>query len=175
MWRRITSGRAFVLCPRGTRISPHSRGYYYKNDPALEREVLAAVHAVRRAFSRVDPGPAVYAGYSQGAMMGALMAERHPELFPRLVLVEGGHDWDIPTARRWHDGGGRRVLFVCGRRACDKDAKRASGWLRHSGVKTRIEYAPGAGHTPSGRVAERVRAGFAWVVEGDVRWQQHGA
>lgn len=172
LWRRITGGGAFVLCPRGTRIFPRaSSGYFYRNDPALEREVLAAVGAVRAAYPRVDPGPAVYAGYSQGAIMGALMAERHPDLFPRLVLVEGGHDWDIPTARRWHDGGGKRVLFVCGRRACDKDAKRAQGWLERAGVQTRVEYAPGAGHTPAGRVAERVDAAFSWVVQGDDRWQ----
>lgn len=171
LWRGITRGRAFVLCPRGTRVNRNTdSGYFFANDPALEKEVLAAVQAARASYPRVDPGPAVYAGYSQGAIMGALMAHRHPALFPRLVLVEGGHDWDIPTARRWHDGGGRRVLFVCGRRVCDEDARRASGWLGHVGVQTRIEYAAGAGHTPSGRVADRVRAAFDWVVQGDDRW-----
>ncbi len=173
LWRGITGGRAFVLCPRGTHIRPDdASGYYYKNDPALESEVLAAVAALGKAYPRADATAAVYAGYSQGAMMGALMAERHPELFARLVLVEGGHDWDIPTARRWHDGGGLRVLFVCGRRVCDKDARRASGWLKHGGVKTRVEYAPGAGHTPSGSVAKLVGAAFNWVVQGDARWRR---
>ncbi len=99
LWRGITRARGFVLCPRGTRINPHTdSGYFFKDDPALEREVLAAVQAVRATYPRVDPGPAVYAGYSQGAIMGALMAHRHPDLFPRLVLVEDSHDWDIPTA-----------------------------------------------------------------------------
>ncbi len=172
LWRKITGGDAFVLCPRGTPVNPHaSSGYFFRNDPALESEVLAAVGALRAAYARVDPGPAVFAGYSQGAIMGALMAHRHPDLFPRLVLVEGGHDWDIPSARHWHDGGGKRVLFVCGRRVCDKDAKSARGWLEHEGVETRVEYVPGAGHTPAGKVADRVDAAFGWVVEDDARWQ----
>lgn len=170
LWEQITRDRAFVLCPRGARISSGGDGYFYRNDRALEAEVVAAVQALREEHARVDPGPAIYVGYSQGAMMGAFMAHRRPALFPRLVLIEGGRDWNMPIAQAWHDGGGERVLFVCGRQVCRDDAARVRTWLEGAGAVVRIEYAPGAGHTPAGEVAERARAAFDWVIEGDARW-----
>lgn len=172
-WAQRVGRRAFVLCPRGKGIvASGERGYYYPNHHDLDREVLAAVAALRvEAGDRVDTERVVYAGYSQGATMGALMVREHAALFPRLVLVEGGFaEWTLGVARRYRAGGGERVLFVCGTTGCSAKAKRSARWLEQAGVNAALEYAAGAGHTADGAVADRVAARLEWVVEGDVRW-----
>ena len=126
VWGKIVNHRGFVLCPQGTRMNwdPY-QGFFFRHHHALEKEVLAALEALRERFGqRVANGPVVYAGFSQGATMGALMVVKHPRIFQRLVLVEGGEaEWDVPTAIRFRQGGGLRVLLVCGRRACTERAK----------------------------------------------------
>ncbi len=55
----------------------------------------------------------LYAGFSQGATMGALMLVDHAQEVKRLVLVEGGFaDWNVARARAFRERGGERVLFV---------------------------------------------------------------
>jgi pimeloyl-ACP methyl ester carboxylesterase len=94
-WASITAGRFVVLCPRGLPLGRDSGGYYFPDHFALEREVLAAVDALKRALGPrlLDEG-GVYTGYSQGATMGALMVVNHGRRFPHLMLIEGGSgDW----------------------------------------------------------------------------------
>lgn len=162
-----------MLCPQGTRMGwGQDLGFFFRHHHALEKEVLAALDALRSHFGdRIAPGPVVYAGYSQGGMMGALMVVKHPHLFQRLILVEGGEaEWDVPTATRFRQGGGQRVLLVCGRHPCAERARRSLSWLKKGGVDARLEYVPGGGHTYGGSVADRLHASFGWVVEGDSRW-----
>ena len=166
--------RGFVLCPAGVPFSrsPGS-GWFFRNHFELEREVLAAVAALRRAYAgRVDPGPAVYTGYSQGATMGALMVVKHAATFSRLILIEGGNrEWNVAIAKKYKRAGGERVLFACGVRYCKRGADKSAEYLQAGGVAARVEYAEGAGHIYDGPVAERVLAAFAWLVEGDPRWK----
>jgi predicted esterase len=173
VWREIVQDRGFVLCPQGTRMGwGQNLGFFFRHHHALEKEVLAALEALHARFGdRIAPGPVVYAGYSQGGTMGALMVVKHPHLFQRLVLVEGGEaEWDVPTATRFRQGGGQRVLLVCGRHPCAERARKSVGWLQKGGVDARLEHVPGGGHTYGGTVAERLLASFAWIVEGDPRW-----
>lgn len=174
LWRQLTGGEAYVLCPRGVRMVADRRvpsGYYFPDHHHLEREVVATMQALRSAAPEAADGGLVYVGYSQGATMGALMVGEHAGTFSRLVLIEGGsYEWSIPHARRFGRGGGERVLFVCGRRSCDAGARQSAAWLEQAGVKARAEYAPGAGHTPVGRVLERVTAALPWLLDGDPRW-----
>ena len=174
-WEPLLGARAFVLCPRGRPMSfanIEQGGHYYPDHFALEKEVLAALGALSEKYgARVDPGPAAYAGYSQGGIMGALFTQQHGQRFSRLALIEGGYtEWDIPSALRFKRAGGERVLFACGQRYCTRHAKQAMQWLDRAGVATRLEDAPGAGHTYGGAVGERVSAALAWLFEGDPRW-----
>jgi predicted esterase len=174
LWAEIVAGRGVVVCPRGVALSARYEGaYYFPNHHHLERELQAILRSVRGALSElVDDGPVVYAGYSQGGIMGALVARQHPSLLSRLVLVEGGAlEWDVPTANKFRRGGGERVLLVCGQGGCARAAARAKGWLERAGVAARAEHVSGAGHTTFGPVAERLRETFEWVVEGDARWR----
>ncbi len=175
VWSAIVAGRGFVLCPRGVPLgnAGDDSGFFFRDHHYLGRLVTAALGALRsRHGALVDPGPAVYTGYSQGASMGALFANHHPELFSRMVLIEGGHrEWDVATARAYRRGGGERVLFVCGGRYCANSARKAARWLERAELEVRVEHVEGGGHTYGGSVAERLAATFDWVVAGDPRWR----
>lgn len=178
LWRRVVADRAFVLCPRGIRTNrhaPHSQAaYYYPDHFALAREVLAAMDAlVARYQNRVDASRAVWAGFSQGAIHGALLVTLHPEKFPRAVLIEGGNgffnEWSPYSARKYARAG-ERVLFGCGSVHCVRTAERCAGYLEPRGVAARITHAEGAGHSYGPAMETRLSENLEWVVAGDARW-----
>lgn len=185
-WRAIVGDAAFVLCPRGVTSDVHAppgeRGYFYPTHHALEREVALAVAALRERFGpHVDPNRPIYAGFSQGATMGALFVarpprppepdRRDPPPFAGAILIEGGFDeWTLASARAFKAASGERVVFACGRAKCVDGAKRSAGYLRKAGVETVVIHAEGAGHTYEGAVKGRVEEAFPWVIEGDARW-----
>ena len=157
-WGKVSSGRFFVLCPRGTSLG--GGGYYYKTHLALESELVAALAAVRRTYGpMVRPDGGVYTGYSQGATMGALMIVDHGAEFPYLVLVEGGWgDWTLGRAKRFAATGGKSVALVCGGTGCMHRAEAAAKVLERAGLRARAELAPGGGHTYVG-IRRRARDG----------------
>ena len=178
LWARISQGKAILLCVRGRARSPApADGAYYPDHPTLERETFAALSALRARFAdRIAEGPVFYAGFSQGATMGALMLVEHASEVTRLVLVEGGFaDWSVPRARNFRARGGERVLFVCGRKACAEPARNAAHWFNDAGVAARVEYVPGAGHSHDARVEARIAAAYPWLIAGDARWEATAA
>lgn len=173
-WRALTSATAFVACPRGRSMARpgEAPAYYFPDHFWLEREVMALAAALERELgARADTRRMLYAGYSQGATMGALMIIAHAARFPRLVLVEGGFSqWNVAIGKRFRAGGGERVLFACGTAHCAARARRSAEWLERASVVTRVEYAEGAGHVFGGEVAERVARSLAFLSEGDARF-----
>lgn len=172
-WRRLSHGRAFLLCLRGLRThNDRPSGYYYPTHLVLEKELRAALEAFRERFPEAPSQAGLYAGFSQGAIMGAAMIADHGDEFPYLALLEGGFDyWSLAKAQRFARAGGKRVLFICGTQWCADKAETPAAWLRQSNVGVRVEHAPGAGHTPSGGVMERTKAALPWLTEGDPVWQ----
>jgi predicted esterase len=172
-WRRLSQGRAYLLCPRGERTNNlRPSGYYYRTHLALEQELNAALEAFRRRFPGVSRGSTLYAGFSQGAIMGAALIADHGDEFPYLALLEGGYEyWSPAKAQRFARAGGKRVLFVCGTQWCADKTELPAQWLRRANVGVRIEYAPGAGHTPSGEVMNHTRIALPWLTAGDEVWQ----
>jgi predicted esterase len=179
LWRRLIGERAFILCLRGQRTLrhvPHDRAaYYYPDHLALGREALAAIPALAALYpEQLDPTAVVWAGFSQGAIHGALVIAQHPSVFPRAVLVEGGNgffdEWSPFGARRFARGGGQRVLFGCGSPACVRTAARSAGYLDQAGIATRVAHAEGAGHSYGPQMERRLKEDFAWVVADDPRW-----
>jgi predicted esterase len=171
-WVRLTDGRAFVLSLRGTPFNSDSGAYFYRDHLALGKELNAALQAAQKAFGqRFAAGAGVYSGFSQGATMGVGMIPPYAEQLPHLVMIEGGYDyWSVSHARAFAKKGGKRVLFACGTGHCADKAQRSAEWLRQAGVEARVEYAPGAGHTPGGEVGARVAAALPWVVAGQDVW-----
>lgn len=180
-WRSILGARGFLLCPRGVLLGayaePADQGYFYPDHHALEREVNAALTALRARFgSHLDDRAPIYVGFSQGATMGALAFVKRPAAFARLVLIEGGvgesDEWTIERARAFRDSGGERVLFACGRPSCFLAAQRTLTYLKKAGLDGRVVHAAGAGHTYGGAVADAVSRELPWVLEGDPRWDR---
>ncbi len=174
-WSSVLGSSALVLCLRGRAMYPRraDTGYYFSDHYALERELLAALSALQRTHGeRISPGKAAFAGFSQGAIMGALVLPAHAERFDRLILVEGGYDdWNVAQAKKLARAGSTRVLFACGQTYCSTRAKRSASWLARGGVASRVELAPRAGHTYAGEVGERVQKALPWVFGGDARWR----
>ncbi|WP_437798628.1 hypothetical protein [Sorangium sp. So ce693] len=176
VWRDIVGDGAFVLCPRGVARpdSPSASDvrFTYESNARLEQEIDAGLAALRARFpEHVDPGAVLYTGFSLGAIMGSAIAARRAALFPRLVLVEGGHDkWTPATAKAFADGGGQRVLFVCAQAGCGAAAAAAAARLDKAGVLARVARSKEAGHRYDGPVAEETRRALDWLIDGDPRW-----
>jgi len=173
LWSRISKGKAILLCVRGRARGPTAEsGEYYPDHPTLERETFAALLALRARYpERLANGPVFYAGFSQGATMGALMLVEHANEVSRLVLVEGGFaDWNVARAKAFRERGGERVLFVCGRKECAEPARNSARWFKAAGVAAEVEYIPGAGHSHDARVEARIIARLPWLTAGDTRW-----
>lgn len=168
-WSRLTLGRAFVLCLRGTRINPRA-GFYFRDHHALDAELTGALASARRAFPRIAPGSGIYAGFSQGASMGALIVGKHARELPYVVLIEGFQQWNVALGRTFAERGGKAVLFACGTRECAKAADISTRALARVGPRARAEHAAGAGHTPGGQVEALVAARLGWLVRGDAAW-----
>jgi predicted esterase len=174
-WARMAKERAILLCIRGRARGPNpAHGEYYPDHPTLESETFAALTALRARFAeRIAQGGVYYAGFSQGATMGALMLPEHAAEVPRLVLVEGGvKDWSIARAREFRQRGGERVLFVCGQKDCADQARKSAHWFKLAGVPAKVEYVAGAGHSHDARVEARVLAALPWLTESDARWAE---
>lgn len=179
-WRRIVGDRAFVLCPRGHSMDPRAPadevGYFYTTHLDLGREITAALAALAARYpSHADTVAPVYAGFSQGAIMGALLLPRHPAGFARAVLIEGGYggfqEWNLRAARLFREHGGQAVLLACGRLQCAEQARTSAGYMQREGLEARVLHAPGAGHTYGGEVQDQVAGAFEWMVSGDHRFQ----
>lgn len=177
VWGEVVRGRAFVLCPRGVprrdSPSPSDPRFEYASNEALEREVDAGVEALRaRHPEHVDDGPLLWAGFSLGAIQGAVIAVRKPARYPRLALVEGGHEsWTRARAAAFAKGGGTRVLFACAQAGCTAAARAALPALAKAGVAAReVHGQRHEGHTYVGEVSDAFTAAFGWLVEGDPRF-----
>jgi pimeloyl-ACP methyl ester carboxylesterase len=175
LWSRIAPERAILLCIRGRARGPNpADGEYYPDHPALERETFAALSALRTRYGeRIAEGGVYYAGFSQGATMGALMLVEHAAEVKRLVLVEGGFaEWSVARARAFRERGGERVLFVCGRKECADAARKSAYWFKLAGVPAQLEYVAGAGHSHDARVEARIISALPWLSASDPRWAE---
>jgi hypothetical protein len=175
-YRDLLGDRAFVLCPRGIPREGEGGRFTYAGDDALDDEIDAALAALRARFpDHVDDGPSLYVGFSLGSHLGVALTSQRPSHFPRVILVEGGHDrWTSATANAFTAGGGLRVLFACGQLACAEAARPKAALLEAAGAAARVILAENAGHRSDGPVAALTRDALPWLLEGDPRWGLEG-
>ena len=178
VWRALVHDRAFVLCPRGIARtdspSDDDTRWTYADSAAFTKELDASLEALRARYAEyVDAGPMVYTGFSLGAILGVPYLMRDPARFPRVVLVEGGHDaWTAERARAFGAKGGQRVLFACGQPGCVIDARGPSSRLLRANVSSKTVHGAGVGHGYFGAVASEVGKQIDWLLEGDPRWTE---
>jgi predicted esterase len=173
LWRSLIGQRGVIVCPRGQPMRKGDEGYFYPTHLALEREVLAALKTLRERYpEHADTQPATYAGYSQGANMGALMLVEHGAELPRILLLEGGSgDMNPVRSKRFKKTGGQAVAIVCGRPKCSTQAQRASTYLRGLGLQGDAYYVEGAGHSNFQMMFPTLRQAFERLIETDARWR----
>ncbi|MBW2529319.1 MAG: hypothetical protein JRI23_34400 [Deltaproteobacteria bacterium] len=175
-WSRIVGSHGFVLCPRGKpRADSPARDdmrYSYPNNRWLEEEIDVALAALRARYGEyLAEGRIMYAGFSQGAIMGVAIAARHPTRFGPLVLIEGGTGrWTAARVKAYAAHPDQRVLFVCGQKGCDIAARNAAARLQRAGVEARHALVPGQGHSYGGPLNSPILDAWHWLVAGDERW-----
>lgn len=175
LWRSIVGERGVIVCPRGQPMKQgRDDGFFYPTHFKLEREVLATLKALRERYPKhADTAPATYAGFSQGANMGALMLVEHGGALPRIFLLEGGSgDMTPARSRRFKKTGGKAAAIVCGRPKCASQARRNAEHMRKLGLQGDAYYVEGAGHSNFDMMFPTLRRAWERLVKDDPRW--HG-
>lgn len=165
-WWRLTEGRAIVACLRGEPLFRNrpEQGFFFRDHLALGRELALSIGALTKHYGDRIGARTTFAGYSQGATMGALALPDSGLTFEQLVFIEGGGEGMTKrSVNRLRELGTERVLFVCGTPGCSKRAQGMAGVLTRAGIEARAVDAPGAGHTYLGPVEELARAQTAWL------------
>jgi pimeloyl-ACP methyl ester carboxylesterase len=174
-WRTITGAEDFVLCLRGSegaRSDTGRRRYTLAGGTALVAHVHAALAALVAQYGdRVDPARPLLVGFSLGATEAALLAQRYPERFPRVAVLEGGLDvWGDSTIGPFVTGGARRVLFGCGSAWCPALARAAAERIGAFALQSHVAFAD-VGHHDAPALQQALKRELAWFVDGDPRWE----
>lgn len=173
-FHRLFAGKVTLLCPRGKPrfTQDPAQGFYYPDHLALRREVHAVVARYEALMSN-SGRPYAYAGYSQGATMGALALSEDGSIFSRLLLVEGGYgDWYDALIARFKKSGGQAVVVICGTKQCHERARAAIPRFTRAGLAFTTATAHGAGHRPDGDVERVTLEHLGFLFEGDARWSE---
>lgn len=158
VWRGITQGGVFVLCPRGvarTDVPRELDRWEWGSLAKTRAEVLAALGALRARYpEHAAPGPIVFTGFSLGAILGARLLEDRELDIGAAVLVEGGYKgWTTAKAEKLKPTL-RRVLFACGQTDCRNAYRYQLGPLLEKAELSGAMVADvKAGHTYDGPVA----------------------
>jgi dienelactone hydrolase len=163
VWRRITRGQVFVLCPRGIPRSDVPKDldrWEWGSLAKTKAELVAALAALRARYpEHVKSGPVIFTGFSLGAILGARLIQ-DPELdIGAAVLTEGGYQgWSLAKAKSLKPGV-RRLLFACGQTAC-RNAYRyqLQSLFEKAEVATTVVADIKAGHTYDDPVAALIAA-----------------
>jgi poly(3-hydroxybutyrate) depolymerase len=165
VWRRITAGEVFVLCPRGIPrkdVPKQLDRWEWSSVAKTKSEILAAVAALRARFpEHAAPGKVVFTGFSLGAILGARLIQDPDLNIGAAVLIEGGYQgWTLAKAKALQPRLAR-LLFACGQTEC-RNAYRyqlESLWKR-AGIPAALVADTKAGHTYDDPVAALIRGGW---------------
>lgn len=169
VWRRITRGEVFVLCPRGVprRDVPKELDRWEWGSVAKTKsEISAALAALRARYpDYVKAGPIVFTGFSLGAILGARLVQDPEVNVGAAVFIEGGYQgWTVGKARALKPRL-RRLLFACGQTEC-RNAYRFQ--LQHlfeaAGVPSSLVADVKAGHTYDDPVAALVQTDWSAIL-----------
>jgi len=135
--------------------------------------VDAAIRALQARFGDyVDGEQPLIAGFSLGATEASELAIGAPARFPRVAVLEGGHNvWTRQAIRAFGDSGGLRVLLGCGSPWCVPLAKATVGRVSAAGIEAHMVYA-NVGHTTDRPLQEAIMTELAWFLGDDPRWAQ---
>lgn len=169
VWRRITRGEVFVLCPRGIprRDVPKELDRWEWGSLAQTKaELLAALSALEARYpEHVRRGPRVFTGFSLGAILGARLIQ-DPELdVGAAVLVEGGYQGFTRAKLQNLEARLKGLLFACGQTECRNQYRyQLEPLLRRTRLSASMVADIKAGHTYDDPVAALVQAEWPRLV-----------
>ncbi len=180
VWREVTRGFPWVLCPRGIPRddAPKSADRWtFGGLPRFEKELFAGLAALAAAHhGYVDAERPIFTGFSLGAILGVHLLKRHDSPFERAVLIEGGYKgWGVAGARAFAERGGRKLLFGCGQTACVHAGKQIERLFAQHPIGVEVVSGGNVGHTYAAEVQTAVVERWAWLVEGDARYSPAGS
>lgn len=164
-WANAVRGRAFLLCPRGLprTDAPGLDRWHHRLPRPLAREVAAARAALAARFAgRVDDGPDVWIGFSQGAHRIARLVGANGSSYPLVQLVEGGNSLFASGARGYRG----RIAIVCAQPFCVRGAARVVSEL---GASARTEHVETC-HACLDELMPAIVRTFDWLIENDARF-----
>jgi hypothetical protein len=158
------------VCPRGATVSATS--FAWSSSDALRTAIGRALEATRARFGAyLAEGPRVYAGFSQGAVLGASIVEGAPDTYPYAIFLEGLGDVGARRfTRAFHDRGGKRLLLACSQTGCEGSRRAPLQGLTRAEIDAKLVYAGPIGHTVNGPVIGALRAEIPWLLAGDSTW-----
>lgn len=171
-WRAIFGPVPFVVCPRGTPLGDARASYAWSSVSGLEKAIEQAVDRTRARWPEhvARDAPRVYAGFSQGAMLGADVVARAPSRYPYAIFLEGmgelGPRFIGPFARD-----GKRALLACSRAGCAPARDAARTKLVAGRIDARVSYVGNFGHVVDGRVIAGIRSQVPWLLGDDPAWR----
>lgn len=160
-WRLAAQASAFVACPQGSAMTTEK--FAWASPAVLTERVENALEQVRARYRPyLDGGPVVFAGFSQGATYAEPLLRKHAARFPIVILAEGGYAIarSPAFAAAFREGGGRRVVLVCGNPGCFATANQAKKVLLRAGLEAMVVGDPKAGHNLNERMQKALQA--AW-------------
>jgi len=162
VWRGITEGKLFVLCPRGIPRRDVPKDYdrwEWSSLAKTKAEVLAALGALRERYpDHIKSGPIIFTGFSLGAILGARMIQ-DPELnVAAAVLTEGGYQgWTLARAKALQPTL-KHVLFACGQTECQNAFKyQLEPLFKRAELPATLVAEVKTGHTYDGPVAAGIQ------------------
>lgn len=169
VWRRITRGEVFVLCPRGVPrrdVPKEMDRWEWSSLAKTKAELVAAITALRARYpEHVRRGPLVFTGFSLGAILGASLIQDPALDVGAAVLVEGGYrGWTAAKAKAVAPRV-RRLLFACGQTDCRNAYRYQLGPLfERAGLSSSVVADVKAGHTYDDPLAALVQAEWGAIL-----------
>jgi len=171
-YRAATGAFPFIICPRGHAQDATAQKYDTPSSEWIEHDVEGALAVLRARFGRyVADGPLLFAGFSLGAAHGVAVVVNRPAMYPAALFIEGGYSQISPGfARRYSEGGGRRIMLGCGQANCPARFASAAASLRAAGIEVRILDGHTGRHNLDGEMMQALQGAWPWLIDGDPRW-----
>jgi pimeloyl-ACP methyl ester carboxylesterase len=163
-WVHAGSEHGFLVCPAGNSECGPGVSTWTESWEHIDGDLEASIDAVGAAYpGEIDRDQgSVLTGFSLGASVAPLIAEKHPGRWPYLVLVEATAPLDAAKLRA---AGVRAVALVAGELGANVYSQKAQcDALTKAGLPTRCWIMPKVGHWYSANIDEIMGDAIDWML-----------
>jgi len=169
-WRAVFGPRPFIVCPRG---SAWHVNFAWTSGDQIRRSIDAILDAASAHYgAHLDRAHRVYAGFSQGAILGPHVLKSDPHTYSYAIFQEGFDDALAGNAlgARLHESGLTRVLLGCSQAGCAGKRVPVRAALERAGIEARLNDAGPRGHRIDDVIIRSVKRDLPWLLAGDDAW-----